>query len=149
MHRHLARLHGSSSLTGVRLPRRPVAGSGAGGGSKLAGAASLVVREAAVLSAIGCAVFTTVALAGFAGAQWAEAREDAAALPLGRRVALKSGRRFHVRDTRDDPRGDLVPPPDAAAGAPITVVFESGQGETLLEWEQVVQELAHIDPTLR
>jgi len=37
----------------------------------------------------------------------------------------------------------------AAAGATMTVVFEAGQGETLLEWEQVVQHLAQTDPALR
>ena len=95
------------------------------------------------MSGIAGAAVGSIGLAGFAVESSIESKENGGAPPLGKRVQLKDGRKLHVRDTNDDV---------AAAGAPpatMTVVFEAAQGETLLEWEQVVQSVRASNPHLR
>jgi hypothetical protein len=118
---------------------------------------SFVAREGFILGGIAGVAAGSMALAGYLAERNAEAQEDQAGPLLGRRVLLPDGRRLHCRDSRDD---DTAAPISAAAVAgagtnavlvagrcggaddeALTVVFEAGRGETLLEWEPVVRRL--------
>jgi len=145
-------------------------GSSSPPGSIVGRVASFVVREGVILSGIAGVAGGSIALAGYLAERNAEATEDGEPPLVGRRVLLPDGRRLHVRDSRDRTStacaaakspatsrsedvcssGTLLEAADPSCvdNETLTVVFEAGRGETLLEWEPVLRQLEQ-SPTLR
>jgi len=125
--------------------------------------ASFIVREGLILSGIAGVAGGSIALAGYLAERNTESQENRAAPLVGRRVLLPDGRRLHVRDSHGSINYTKVAAAESpnyagseasSNGAPhqavrsgeadsetLTVVFEAGRGETLLEWEPVLRQL--------
>lgn len=99
----------------------------------------VVARETLILSAIFATGVASISIAGFAAETFAESKENSAEPLLGRRVMMQDGRRFHVREKIGSDAKHIR----------STVVFETDQGETCLEFEQVIQRLARRCPDSR
>jgi hypothetical protein len=101
----------------------------------------VLVREVSILCGITGVAVASMAVAGYMAERNVEAKEDASEPVLGRRIVLGDGRRIHVRVTETVLTGSPGRRSGQVDADDLTVVFEGGQGETLLNWEPVLRRM--------